>query len=82
MVFDVKVVNLCGEGVVSMVDFDIWLKYKKLMIQEKEYLLKNKDIVDKDVIWYQEMEMVVCNFEDKELFYSILEEVSKKYFVY
>lgn len=77
MVFDAKAVNLRGEGAASTVDSDIWPKYKKLMIQEKEYLLKNKDIADKDVTWYQEMEMVARNLEDKELLYSTLEEASK-----
>ncbi|EBR3320242.1 DUF4034 domain-containing protein, partial [Salmonella enterica] len=82
MVFDAKAVNLRGEGAASTVDSDIWPKYKKLMIQEKEYLLKNKDIADKDVTWYQEMEMVARNLEDKELLYSTLEEASKKYPAY
>ncbi|MDI8954366.1 hypothetical protein MJO10_31465, partial [Salmonella enterica subsp. enterica serovar Anatum] len=41
-----------------------------------------KDIADKDVTWYQEMEMVARNLEDKELLYSTLEEASKKYPAY
>lgn len=82
MVFDAKAVNLRGEGAASTVDSDIWPKYKKLMTQEKEYLLKNKDIADKDVTWYQEMEVVARNLDDKELLYSTLQEGSKKYPTY
>lgn len=82
MVFDAKAVNLRGEGAASTVDSDIWPKYKQLMTQEKEYLLKNKDIADKDVTWYQEMEMVARNLDDKELLYRTLEEGSIKYPTY
>lgn len=82
MVFDVKAVGLRGEGAASSVDPDVWPKYKKLMVEEKEFLLKNKDIADKDATWYQEMEMVARNLDDKELLYSTLQEGSKKFPTY
>lgn len=82
MVFNAKAVHLRGEGAANTVDPEAWPKYKKLMVQEKEFLLKNKDIAEKDATWYQEMEMVARNLEDKELLYSTLEEGSKKYPAY
>ncbi|MEB5742670.1 DUF4034 domain-containing protein [Klebsiella aerogenes] len=82
MAFNVKAVGLRGEGATSTVDPNVWPTYKKLITQEKEFLLKNKDISDKDVTWYQKMELVARNLGDKELLYRILEEGSKKYPAY
>ncbi|EDX9486766.1 DUF4034 domain-containing protein [Salmonella enterica] len=82
MVFNAKAVAIRGQGAASTVDSDAWPKYEKLMQQEKAFLLKNKDIADKDATWYQEMEMVARNLGDKDLLYSTLEEGSKKYPTY
>lgn len=82
MVFEAKATYLRGEGAASTVDPDVWPKYKKLIVQEKEFLLKNKDIADKDATWYQEMELVARNLGDKELLYSTLDEGSQKYPAY
>lgn len=81
-VFNAKAGHLRGEGAASTVASDVWPKYTKLMEQEKAFLLKNKDIADKDATWYQEMEVVARNLGDKELLYSTLEEGSKKYPTY
>lgn len=82
MVFNVKEVGLRGEGAADTVDPSVWPKYKKLVAQEKDFLLKNKDIADKDATWYQQMEQVARNLGDKDLLYSTLKEGSQKYPAY
>ncbi|MTH48338.1 DUF4034 domain-containing protein [Intestinirhabdus alba] len=80
--FNARATRLRGEGPASGVDPSIWPEYKQLMQQEKAFLLKNKDIADKDAAWYQEMEIVARNLGDKALLYHTLEEGSKKYPAY
>ena len=77
--YNAEAVRLRGQGSIDTVDPGIIPQYKKVVKQEKEYLLKNKDIAEKDATWYQEMEMVARNLGDKELLYSTLQEGSTKY---
>lgn len=80
--FNAQITNLRGEGPADTVAPGVWKKYNELVNLEKEYLLKNKDIADKDAEWYPEMEMVARNLGDKALLYSTLQEGSTKYPAY
>lgn len=77
-----KAFFLRGEGAADTVDDDVWPKFKALVEQEKSYLLKHKDIADKDPMWYQLMISVARNLGDRDLLTQTLDEGSKKYPTY
>lgn len=77
-----KAFYLRGEGAAETVDEDVWPKFKALIEQEKSYLLKHKNIADKDPMWYQLMISVARNLNDHELLMKTLEEGSQKYPTY
>ncbi|KAA1050257.1 DUF4034 domain-containing protein [Pseudocitrobacter sp. 73] len=80
--YNAQIVELRGEGPADSVDPSVWPKYKKLVNQQKEYLLKNKDLADKDAEWYPIMMMVARNLEDKDLLYKTFYEGIEKYPTY